>query len=272
MKYHTYTPASYLSNFIKCFWSLHSPSAKALECQTIVPDGCIEMIFHFGDPYRQYISKEKSLIQPKYFVIGQLTKPLVIQPTGKTDIFAIRFRCEGFSPFLKSHTFKDLENTATPLNAIYGNEGSILIANMLRSYSIQHRMVTVSSFLGKMLSEDSPSDRVIKDTVESILNLKGSSSIHELSQNHNIHRRQLERKFSEKIGLSPKYLSKIVRLHAAINLLLDGNNWNLTTVAYKVGYYDQAHFVKDFKMFTGYSPKEFYKDNLQLSSTFYSVD
>ena len=70
------------------------------------------------------------------------------------------------------------------------------------------------------------------------------------------------------IGLSPKQLSKVIRLQATLKILSTQNAENLTTIAYECNYYDQAHFIKDFKEFTGMSPKQFYADNLRMSALF----
>jgi transcriptional regulator GlxA family with amidase domain len=83
-----------------------------------------------------------------------------------------------------------------------------------------------------------------------------------------VNRRQLERKFSSAIGLSPKQLSKVIRLQTTLKALYQEKSSTLTSVAYENGYYDQAHFIKDFREFTGVSPKEFYAGHLQLSSLF----
>jgi hypothetical protein len=69
-------------------------------------------------------------------------------------------------------------------------------------------------------------------------------------------------------GVSPKQLSKIIRLQATLKMIADDNFSSLTSVAYSGNYYDQAHFIKDFKEFTGVSPKEFYSENLKLSTLF----
>jgi AraC-like DNA-binding protein len=75
------------------------------------------------------------------------------------------------------------------------------------------------------------------------------------------------------VGLSPKQLGKVIRLQAALKMLLNQKNGNLTQVAYESDYYDQAHFIKDFKDFTGINPKEFLKDEeMKLSSVFYTND
>ncbi len=86
----------------------------------------------------------------------------------------------------------------------------------------------------------------------------GQLQVYELSKQININRRQLERKFSSTIGLSPKQLSKTIRLQATLKMLLNKQFTSLTALAYEGDYYDQAHFIKDFKEFTGLTPKEFY--------------
>jgi transcriptional regulator GlxA family with amidase domain len=115
-------------------------------------------------------------------------------------------------------------------------------------------------------------DEIIKSTVETILTAHGQLSVDDLSKQTNTNRRQLARKFSSAIGLSPKQLSKTIRLQAALKMLMTGKVTSLTDLAYEGEYYDQAHFIKDFKEFTGLTPKEFYGDHLKMSLIFDSVD
>jgi transcriptional regulator GlxA family with amidase domain len=104
------------------------------------------------------------------------------------------------------------------------------------------------------------------------LTANGQLSIDELSRQTKTNRRQLVRKFSSAIGLSPKQLSKTIRLQATLKTLLTRKVTNLTDLAYESDYYDQAHFIKDFKEFTGLTPKEFYGDHLKMSLIFDSTD
>ncbi len=99
---------------------------------------------------------------------------------------------------------------------------------------------------------------------------KGSTAINTMLKNDLSKRRQLERKFTKKVGISPKQLGKVVRLQTALKMLLNRQSENLTKIAYDSEYYDQAHFIKDFKEFTGTTPKEFLEDDkMILSSLFY---
>lgn len=73
--------------------------------------------------------------------------------------------------------------------------------------------------------------------------------------------------------MSPKQLGKVIRLQTALKMLLNQQSKSLTKIAYESEYYDQAHFIKDFKEFTGINPKEFLEDEeMALSTLFYSSD
>jgi AraC-like DNA-binding protein len=277
LNYQTFEPGHDLRTFVKCYWTLESPKEAKLERQTIVPDGCIEMIFHYGDLYRQYIEhplprqpQRNSIIQPKSFVIGQLTRPLEIEPTGDTGIFAVRFHPNGFLPFA-TMPINEMKNTAISLDKLFGKDGQEIEQEILTAISTPERIKFIELFLLNRLTDTETINRIVKPTVETILTANGQLSVNELSKLTKINRRQLERKFSTAIGLSPKQLSKTIRLQATLMMLLNKNVTSLTALAYENEYYDQAHFIKDFKELTGVTPKEFYGSNLKMSSLFYGT-
>lgn len=271
MNYQTFEPNNDLRPFIKCYWILDSPKEEIPEKQTIVPDGCMEMIFHYGDFYRQYSENNKSVIQPKCFVIGQLTRPLEIEPIGETGIFSVRFHPNGFMPFA-TIPIKEMENTAVSLEKLFGKEGEEIEQAILTAPSTLERINRIETFLFYRLTAAENIDRIIKSVVETILTANGQLSVNELSQQTNSNRRQLERKFSSVIGLSPKQLSKIIRLQATLSMLLNKKFTSLTALSHENEYYDQAHFIKDFKELTGFTPKEFYGNHLKMSSLFYGTN
>lgn len=271
MNYQTFEPNNKLMILIKCYWALESPKEETSEKQTIVPDGCMEMIFHYGNLYRQYTENGKSIIQPRCFVIGQLTRPLEIEPTGETGIFSVRFHPNGFLPFA-TVPIKEMENAAVSLEKLFGKDGQEIEQKILTANSTSERIKLIETFLLSRLTDTETVDRIVKSTVETILTTNGQLSVDELSKQMNINRRQLERKFSSTIGLSPKQLSKTIRLQATLKMLLNKKFTSLTALAYESEYYDQAHFIKDFKELTGFTPKEFYVNNLKMSSLFYGTD
>lgn len=271
MHYQTFEPDQNLTAFIKCYWTLESPKEETPEKQTIVPDGCMEMIFHYGDLYKQYLDNGNSTIQPRCFVIGQLTRPLEIEPTGETGIFSVRFHPEGFLPLI-TVPIKEMENTAVSLEKLFGKDGQEIEQQIINANSTSERIKLIEIFLLNRLTDIATIDRIVKSTVETIITANGQLSVDELSQLTQVNRRQLLRKFYSAIGLSPKQLSRTIRLQAALKMLLNDQFSNLAELAYENEYYDQAHFIKEFKEFTGSTPKEFYGNHLKMSSLFYGTD
>jgi AraC-like DNA-binding protein len=238
---------------------------------TIVPDGTMKLIFHYGDTYKHHPKNGESIVLPKCFLIGQLTQPYVVEPLGITGTFVVRFHPNGFLPFT-TIPLKKMENTAIPLEKLFGKEGEEIGARILKANTTSERIEIIEIFLFNRFLDAQTIDVIVKSTVETILTAKGQFSVGELSEQNNINRRQLVRKFSSAIGLSPKQLSKTIRIQATLKTLLTKEVKNLTDLAYENEYFDQAHFIKDFKEFTGLTPKEFYGDDLKMSLIFDSKD
>lgn len=271
MDYQTFEPHKDLSDFVKCYWTLEGPKEAMPQRQRIVPDGCMEMIFHYGDLYRQYLDDDHSIIQPRCFVFGQLTRPLEIEPMGKTGIFSVRFQPEGFVPFA-GMPLKEMDNKAVALEELYGKEGLEIENKILNAPTTSERIRLIEAFLMYRLKDTGMIDHIVRSTIDTIITANGQLPVNKLSEQMNINRRQLERKFSSNVGLSPKQLCRVIRLQAALKMLLSKQFTSLTALAYEGEYYDQAHFIKDFKEFTGRTPREFYGENLKMSLLFSGPD
>ncbi len=267
MNHHIFAPCHDLADLVKCYWTLESSKEKTPVRNTIVPDGCMKMIFHYGDQYKHYPQSGVGIILPRCFVIGQLTQPYEVEPTGETGIFFVCFHPYGFLPFA-SIPIKEMENTAVALTALFGNEIKEIERKILSADSTAERIAVIEKFLLEKLTHVDTIDHIVTSTVESIITANGHLSVDQLSKQSNTNRRQLVRKFSSTIGLSPKQLSKTVRLQAMLKILLNEEVESLIGLAYEGEYYDQAHFIKDFKEFTGLTPKEFYGDSLKMSLIF----
>jgi AraC-like DNA-binding protein len=267
MDYSEYDVAEELQPFVKCFWSLEAPAAIVAQKQRIVPDGCMEMIFHYGDLYEQFDEDGTIITQPRCFVFGQITKPLEIAPAGVSGIIAARFHPDGFLPF-SNISVQQMENKAIALNTIFGLTNNSFEQVVLQAATNEERIQLIESFLINKLQTAEVRNRITQLGIDALLQSNGQMNVQELVATLQINRRQLERKFSSAIGLSPKQLSKMIRLQNTFRMMGQKQFTSLTSLAYENGYYDQAHFIKEFKEFTGVSPKEFYAAHLKLSSLF----
>lgn len=270
MHYETFKPNSNLKSLISCYWTLEVPAVSNAQKQRIIPDGTIEMAFILGDDIKRYTSEDKYIIQPRAMVIGQTIDSFYIEPTGSVNTFAIRFYPYGFANFV-SIPIKNLANKETPLKMLFREKVANKLEQKIKeALNTSERIDIIEEFLLKKLNEENTIDYIVKTTVDALLETKGSVSINKILENDLSKRRQLERNFKKQIGVSPKQLGKVIRLQSALKMLLNKRTENITDIAYKSEYFDQAHFIKDFKEFTGINPKEFLgNENMVLSRLFY---
>lgn len=273
MNYQTFPPHPDLKSAVKFFWTLEIPAQPDVQRQLILPDGCIDIIFILGDDVKRYTSGDDFIIQPREMVLGQITEPFYVEPTGSVNSFAARFYPYGFANFVEI-PINQLANKETPLHILFGEQASKTLANQVnQATDTAQRIKILENFLIDKLNESSTIDNIVKKTVDTLLETKGTSSINKILGDELSKRRQLERNFAKQIGISPKQLGKMIRLQATLKLLLNQQGENLTEIGYESDYYDQAHFIKDFKEFTGTTPKDFLGDDkMALSSIFYKKD
>ncbi len=270
MNYQTFQPHQDLASLVNCYWTLEVPAAKDKERQRIIPDGCIEMAFILGDDIKRYTTKDRYILQPRAMVLGQTIEPFYIEPTGYVNTFAIRFYPYGFANFV-TVPIEHLANKETPIEVLFEkNTAKALEQKIIKASDSKQRIEIIEHFLLTKLNDKTMVDTIVKHTVDALFSSKGTESITAILKEDLSKRRQLERNFKRQIGVSPKQLGKVIRLQTALKMLLHKKTDTLTDIAYESEYFDQAHFIKDFKEFTGINPKEFIgNENMALSTLFY---
>lgn len=270
MNYQTFSPHIDLESIVKCYWILEIPPQKDVQRQLILPDGCMDMIFILGDDIKRYTSENDFILQPREMVLGQITEPYYVEPTGYVNSFAVRFYPYGFANLVMTpiHT---LSNKETPLDVLFGVENTKLLSQKIKEAAdVKIRIEIIDNFLLDRLKDKTTINNIVKTTIDAMFFSKGSPTISAILKDNLSKRRQIERRFIRQIGISPKQLGKVIRLQTALQLLLNQQSETLTEIAYESNYYDQAHFIKDFKEFTGITPKVFISDEkMVLSSLLY---
>lgn len=270
MNYQTFQPHPDLASLVNFYWTLEVPAEDKPQRQRIIPDGGIEMAFILGDDIKRYTSTDEFILQPRAMVLGQVIEPFYVEPVGVVNTFAVSFYPYGFANFV-AEPIKGLVNKETPIELLFGDASAKkLHQKILKATNTGERIKVVEAFLFGRLNEKTTIDNIVKNTIDTLLSTKGSTPINKILKQNISKRRQLERKFVKQVGISPKQLGKVIRLQTALKMLLNEEEENLTRIVYESGYYDQSHFIKDFKEFTGVSPKEFLGNkNMALSSLFY---
>lgn len=257
MDYKTFKPHPDLASLVKFYWTLEVPYDPNNLKQKIIPDGCIEMTFNLGEKIKRYITDSEFVIQPNATVMGQRTKPYYILPVGNVDTIAICFYPHGFANFVNIPLEK-LVDEETPIAEIFGQDVADQLENqVIHAANTEQRIEAIEAFLLEKLHDKDIISNFVKATVNTIFNTNGNTSIAAITKDNTAIKRQLERHFKKQIGISPKQLSKVIRLQASLQMMINQQNETLTHIAYENEYFDQNHFIKDFKEFVGITPKEF---------------
>lgn len=252
MRYQEFPPDESLAPWVKCFWLLEDSPAPDGPTDAIVPDGCPEIIVHYGDRFTEDAAGRR-IVQPDVIVAGQLTRPLMLRPTGRVGMVAARFRADGLFPTL-GVPMHELVDRRVPLETICSDVPT-LQARIAEAGSDRERVSHLTSFLKRKLAERCALDAVVQHNVHAILASGGQISPDQLAQCAGLTARQLERRFQVSVGVSPKFLCRIVRFRAIFDCLQSRAPWS--SIALDCGFFDQSHLIRDFKQFAGQSPTTF---------------
>lgn len=268
MEYKTYLPQQNLEKQVKLYWSIESVENDARhERERIFPDGCIELIFNYSDRWKKYDNDTDFHVQEPCFIHGQLKTYFELEATGNIGVFSARMHPAGLQPFIDFDVDTFTGNTLT-MTQVWGKDGKILEKNMLACNSNEERIEILETFLLSKRQELKIDNTPVEYCVDAMIKSVGSISIDELAENLSISKRQLERRFTAAVGISPKLFARITRFQNILQLIENKEFKSFTTVAYEGGFYDQAHFIKDFKDFTGLNPKQYFSENLEMVKHF----
>lgn len=267
MYYQEIAPSAVLSPFIKCFWILENEKQDSVAgLQKVLPDACPELIIHYGDRFR-IRSEGKIRRQPYAFLFGPITRYIEIGPSGTTGMIAARFYPGALSAFL-SFPVKGIADRYVALDKVFGKEATALERSVRADGKDHQQMIAVlETFLVARLLQNGFVPVLKRSTLEQITG-RQVVKIEALSEQLHIGRRHLERKFNEQVGMTPRLFLRIVRFQNVFRIIHRKSVRNLTDLTYRAGYFDQSHFHRDFKAFTGMSPKDYFKEDATLTRLF----
>jgi len=263
MSFSRVSPPKELSRYIECFWIVEDADPTPT-IQKIIPDGFPEMIFHFADPYLIKLNS-KWTKQSWSLLGGQITGHFYLKNTGTSSILGIKFRPAAIA-LLFDVNMHPLTDRVISLRSA-GHPGIKAITNLVKkSRNHDERINAVSEYLLKnSLVVD---DRLINVAVDKVLSSNGTISIGDTCKYSGCSQRQLERLFKRYVGLSPKLYSRIVRFAYIFQHVKGSRKMNGSELGVSSGYYDQSHFIRNFKAFTGEDPSSYSFDQPNLSNFF----
>jgi len=265
MRYCEISPRAPLNNFVECFWTLEGDGPTPGPApERILPDGCVELILNFGDRFSQHHDNGRET-QPRHFLVGQMSGPILISPNGAVQLLGIRFHPGGTSAFVRV-PMNELTDRIAELGSLSNELERELLSVSECLPSLAEKIAAVeSALIGRLLrgSHDSSAMRLAARIVQSA----GLISVDQLALDAGISSRQLERRFLREIGVGPKLLGRILRFQQVFRAVerLDAA-W--ASIAVECGYYDQAHLIRDFNQFAGQTPSVLIAEQSALTESF----
>ena len=263
MKYLQAQPGPQTSHFIKCYWYLEDDSTEQ-NIQRVVPDGRPELIFNLGQPFENFVNR-KWVRQPGAFFAGQITGPFLIRPSGPARVFGIRFHPHGASQLLKMPAHELTDSVATLDDLSHRLASQLEGLRELNSVSQQFR--ALDRIMQKIAEKSDTYDPLIAHAVGEFERTSGLMNITDAAREAGLSSRQLERRFRDAVGISPKVFCRMQRFQRIFHVM-ESPDADWVSVAVHCGYYDQAHLIRDFREFSGKTPTALLGPEVDLARHF----
>jgi AraC-like DNA-binding protein len=254
-------PDQKLQPYIKGFYFYESDNDMSFD-DIVFPSGNMEVIFNLGDGHWQVKKDDAFYTTPPVELWGQITKPLAIKSSGKNTMLGIRFYPYSAAYFF-SENVGELNNEIHDAADLFGRSVKTLHIRLQETTDLNKRITLVQDYLLNRLTISDKNHNKIKLIGEIATHLK-NENVTDVSIRNNISTRYLNQLFTQYTGLAPKLYCKINRFQNSLNLL-QANTQKLTGVAYDAGYFDQSHFIREFKLFTGITPTSFATQTLPIN-------
>lgn len=257
MQFEEITPGPALRPYIKAIYFYSAPNAASFT-DIVFPSGNMELIFNMGDGNWKVKRDGNYITNPSVEFWGQVTKPIAVRSVGRNTMLGIRFFPHSAAYFFKEH-IAGFNNEILDATDVFGNSIKVLHGQLLNEINKEIQVATIEHYLLNRIKISEKHHRKINFVGDIIKSLNGCSEnekIMSISRNNHISSRYLSQLFSEYTGLAPKLLHKINRFQNSLKLVNNTSD-KLTGIAYDAGYFDQSHFIREFKLFTGITPTEF---------------
>jgi AraC-like DNA-binding protein len=251
MDYNIFPPPLHLKDLVQCFWTLESDPYGAIPKEYfLMADGFPEIIFQYNDGFPAY-SAQSARIRFQHsvtdkFMVGK-----------KVGFFGVRLYPHAANQLLKNITANEVVNRVFDFADLFRQEGDDLADQVFSAVGTPERIAHVSAYLTKntYCQKTDP----LKYFVDQVIKQKGTVDISAMHYESGLSVKQFERRFKSITGFPPKYFARLARFQAVKDSYALGQFTSMTSLAYSSNYYDQSHFNREFKEFSGVQPRKYFK-------------
>ncbi|EOQ96220.1 DNA-binding helix-turn-helix protein [Leptospira wolbachii serovar Codice str. CDC] len=232
-----------LDYFIEHYWTVSwDLTGKEPYLAETLPNPSIHIVFEIGN------SKIFGVTKGRFSTLLE----------GKGSVFGIKFRPGGFYPFFQKN-IAVLTDKTIPISELTKEEILPLEKEIFQKEDEESRIKIVETWLENILPERDPKILFINTIIDRIKDDRSIQSVEQITKLYSIQLRSLQRLFQEYVGVSPKWVIQRFRIQEVAERIEKEKTIPYAEMALELGYYDQAHFIKDFKNTIGLSPEEYLK-------------
>jgi AraC-like DNA-binding protein len=254
----TYIPRRPLSRFIDHFIYYEGLNPEHT-IDRFLPDGNTEIIIDFNDG-PQYIYDNQTLkeIQACHHVWASGVRTEFISiPSGKlAAMFVIHFKKGMAYPFFPT-PMNEMSDRVVDADLLWGNDFAFLREHLLELSQISLKFRAAEDFLLKHFRNRFALNPAVEFAVNQVVRQPDQINLVRLNQKIGYSQKHFIAMFKQQVGITPKAYLKIIRFQKAIHEIEQRKEVNWTNISQDCGFYDQAHFINDFKFFSGFTPEEY---------------
>jgi AraC-like DNA-binding protein len=249
MKYALLPPPPALRHLVKCFWTIESSPATVNPKQYyLMADGCPEILFQFKGGFTAF-AQQKAQVRAQH----ACSRSLAMEP--EFGFFGVRFYPFAIQQLLGMPA-SEVSDQILDFNDLFKQSGRDLCEKLLEEETAEERARLVSGFLQALVQ-----DKVLDPLYQLVNQLDcfdGQVDLTQLRHPSGLSIKQFERRFKAITGFAPKQFARIVRFQSTKRRYITHSYASLTKLAYDCHYYDQAHFSREFKEFSGVSASHYF--------------
>ncbi|WP_233354733.1 helix-turn-helix domain-containing protein [Paenibacillus sp. JZ16] len=237
-------PSSDLSYFIKHYWIIHwDLTGQEPHLQDVVPNPCANLVVQ--------------LHRTAFYGVSSTRHSHHLE--GRGQVFGIKFRPGGFYPFVNT-SMDRLTDSSIGTMEILRVDSHTLEQQLLTAEEPEQKVRYMEELIRRVLPEEDEHIERIHTIIDHIHHNRDIIRVEQVSEWFQMSPRSLQRLFKQYVGVSPKWVIRLYRLQNAAEMLEGLDQQDALQLAMDMGYYDQSHFIRDFKAVIGKTPEVYMKE------------
>lgn len=256
----TYIPRFPLDQFIQALIYFEGIQ-HAHTVDRLLPNGETEILIDFHDT-PQYIYDNNTLKEIQacnhVWAAGVRTEPITIPAGSMASMMVVSFK-KGMSYPFYPFPVSEVADHVLDSDLIWGDEFALVREQMLETADIDRRFALMENFLLDKFASRLVVDECVSFAVSEMSRNPDRLNIARMNAKIGYSQKHFISMFKRRVGLTPKAYLKIMRFQKAIRTIesIPGSSIDWAAISYDCGFYDQSHFINDFRVFSGFTPEEY---------------